>query len=242
MVDLFQSMWVDSFATFLQVKCLFDHDMEPKEEILLGNCEQARTDLSNAAATAAARTSGAGTKPASTAITSGAKSTAGSTSGTQGVAAEAGPQIEVDGEGDVLACEAVDGKKEVYRTKYVRVFLRSHVAMVPASDEDDTDSDDSDDDDSGASYAGAACAVAVAGMAVKNGTHCESGITAWSKSLGKTFKQATAVLGIAGNDAADAAGGVLMRRRRQWEVLIEEGPGLVSSSTYKPELEPQVQV
>jgi hypothetical protein len=77
-VEAFEGLWVDSLATFLSVKCLFDHDMSPREEILLGGCEAARQALrlglkplsqpgknssSSGAAAASSTAGGAGAKP-----------------------------------------------------------------------------------------------------------------------------------------------------------------------------------
>lgn len=126
-VDLFQSMLVDSLLTFFQVKCLFDHDMSTGEEVMLGQCELARTQLGLGA--------GKAVKPAASTNPTGspnAKSGA-SASGDAPASATAEAEvtlIELDGEGDVVACTAVDGKVEMYRVKYVRMTLKSSMIQV----------------------------------------------------------------------------------------------------------------
>jgi hypothetical protein len=225
-VGMAEHFWVDSLHSFLHVKCLFDHSMTAQEEIWLGQCETAHKELKPVAGGGKQQhmhsSTGAAASPAAASV-------------------EEPTVIEIDGDGDVIACSAADGRVEVYRVKYVRITLQSSIVHEPAAEYDEGSGSDADDDGlvvneskADVSHGGTAAAgITPDGIKVsgKNGH-------VWSKQLGKTFAKAKAAITVGGSDGPQAA--QLMRRRRVWHVLVEEGPGIITSSKYAPELEPVV--
>jgi hypothetical protein len=264
-VEAFEGLCVDSLATFLSVKCLFDHDMAQQEEILLGSCETAREQLrlgmkpiskgkaSSVSGAAGSSTAGCRCGPSTSGGTG--QSSSGQASSVSGDAT----LIEIDGDGDVVACQAVDGRSEVYRTQYVWLTLRGRRVEVLPSEDDDTDSEDDDDDSSvdesvGQSAAGShggavVCSISVGqtGAAAAgqpggkaSGKQAGIGFGPLSKGLNKTFARVAAFVG-ADNDheGLGSEGSRLLKPRRRWvwELVIQEGPGVVCSSRYNPEEE-----
>lgn len=101
--------------------------MISNEEILLGQCELGRSQLGPSTVAKANKPVAAKDRNQS--------SSAGSSSGQAEEGSEATSKpvfIELDGEGDVVACTAVDGKVEMYRVKYVRMTLKSTMVQVCA--------------------------------------------------------------------------------------------------------------
>lgn len=99
--------------------------MKTGEDILLGQCELARTHLDLGAVTAVKRSA-----PGNTTSSAGAKPDASDAHAPKTAAEAEQTLIELDGEGDVVACTAVDGKVEMYRVKYVHMTLRSSLVQV----------------------------------------------------------------------------------------------------------------
>jgi len=211
---------VDSLRSFLHVKCLCDHSMTAQEEIWLGQCETAHKELKPGAGGGRQQHtySSTGTGPA------------------QGSDVEESTVIEIDGDGDVIACSAADGRVEVYREKYVRITLQSSIVHEPATEHGDGSGSGSDSDDDGLLVNEPKAGV---GQGTVNADSVKVSAKkghVWSKQLGKTFAKAkSAITAGSGNDRH---GGQLMRRRRVWHVIVEEGPGVITSSKYAPELEP----
>jgi hypothetical protein len=274
-MEAFEGLWVDSLATFLRVKCLFDHDMAPQEEMLFGCCEKARQELRlgmkpisqqpkrSSVNGAAASSSAAGATATASGSAAGGKAGASNSSSGQSSSQQGSDAtlIEIDGDGDVVACQAVDGKNEVYRTQYVRLTLRGRrVEVLPSEDDSDTDSDSDDNDEDVQDSAGAGshggavvCSISVGaggaaaasqqggkGSSKQAGGHHLGFGPLMSKGLNKTFARVAAFVGADDEgDGVDGEGSRLLkpRRRWQWELLVQEGPGVVCSSRYNPEEE-----
>jgi hypothetical protein len=256
-VEAFEGLWVDSLATFLSVKCLFDHDMAQQEEILMGACEKAREELRlGMKPINSSKAKGSSTSGAAGSSTAGQSSNGQSSSGGQASSqSDDALVIELDGDGDVVACQAVDGRSEVYRTQYVRLTLRGRRVEVMPS-EDDTDSEDDDDENdsvtdgasngAAGSHGGAVvCSISVGQTGQqdsKSSTHAGIGFGPLSKGLNKTFARVAAFVGADDDDDGEglgAEGSRLLKPRRRWvwELLIQEGPGVVCSSRYNPDEE-----
>jgi hypothetical protein len=263
-VEAFEGLWVDSLATFLSVKCLFDHDMAQQEEILLGACEKAREELRLGMKPINSKAKGSSTSGAAGSSTAGQSSNGQSSSGGQSSSqSDDATLIELDGDGDVVACQAVDGRSEVYRTQYVRLTLRGRrVEVMPSEDETDSEDDDDDENDSvteGASNSAAGshggavvCSISVgqtggaaAGQRGSKGSSAHSpgiGFGPLSKGLNKTFVRVAAFVGADDDDGGEglgAEGSRLLKPRRRWvwDLVIQEGPGVVCSSRYNPDEE-----
>jgi hypothetical protein len=148
----------------------------------------------------------------------------------------------------------------VYRTQYVRLTLRGRrVEVMPSEDDSESDSesdDDGDDDSCGDSAAAAGshggavvCSISISqGGAAAAGQQADAkgsskapgiGFGPLSKGLNKTFARVAAFVGADDDEGLGGEGSRLLwpKRRWQWELLVQEGPGVVCSSRYSPEQE-----
>lgn len=104
--------------------------------------------------------------------------------------------------------------------------------QVPAGDSDSEDEDSDDIDEQ-------------KGSAVPDASspgNKQGGLGGWSKNvknLGKTLAKVKAVAAFMSMDDENSRGArKLVKKRRLWQLYIEEGPGVVTSSKYRPDLEP----